>query len=318
VVAALLLCALPGFAAAQPAKAYIGYVGSSSAASDAARTEAFRKGLRDLGYIEGKNLVVEWRYPEGKASRLPDIAIDLVQRKVQVIVVAGATATQAVLQHAKTIPVVMTNVSDPVGLGIVESLARPGGNVTGLTNVSSELNAKRLELLKELVPNLSLIAVIGDPGSPAFKPQAKELEAAAQASRLKLVFAEVRQAEDLEKAFAAIGQVRADAMVALQNPTITRLRARVTELAERARLPAMYPQHEFVEAGGLVSYGPDIPELHRQAAYYVDKILRGAKPAELPVEQPRKYELAVNLRAAKQIGLAIPSQILFRADKTIN
>ena len=299
-------------------QAHIGYLASSPAASDRARTEAFRKGLEEIGFVEGRNLVVEWRYPDGGADRLRDLAADLVQRKVQVIVVAGATATQAVKQQAGAIPVVMTNVTDPVGLGLVASLARPGGNITGLTNASVELNAKRLELLRELAPGLALIAVLGDPGSPAYRPQANELESAAKTVGIKLRFIEVRQAGEIDKAFAVTAEARAGALIVLQNPTLTRTRARIAELAAKARLPAMYPQSEFVEAGGLISYGPDIPDLHRQAAYFVGRILKGAKPSELPVEQPKKFELAINLRSAKQIGLGIPPQVLFRADRTLD
>jgi putative tryptophan/tyrosine transport system substrate-binding protein len=317
--AAAFLLAVPGFTLAQASSTTvrIGYIGSSSAASDKARTEAFRQGLRERGYVEGKNTVVEWRYPEGSADRLPALVADLVQRKVQVIVVAGATATQAVKNQVSTIPIVMTNVSDPVGLRLVEGLAKPGGNITGLTNVAPELGSKRLELLKELVPNLSRVAVLGDPGSPAYAPQIKGITAAAGAIGLDLQLVEVRDSNDLESAFASISKARADGLIALQNPTITRLATRIAELAAKARLPAMYPQREFVEAGGLISYGPDIPDLHRQAAYFVDRIVKGAKPADLPVEQPKKYELAVNLRSAKQIGLTISPHVLFRADQTI-
>ena len=311
------LLAAPGSVLGQAKdQAHIGYLASSSAASDRARTAAFRQGLRELGYLEGKNIVVDWRYPDS-ADRLPDLVSELLQRKVQVIVVAGATATQAVKKQAAAVPVVMTNVTDPVRLGLIESLRRPGGNITGLTNVSVELNAKRLELLRELVPNLSSLAVLGDPGSPAYGPQAKELASAARAAGVTLRFLDVRQEQDLEKAFAVISEARIPALMALQNPSITRVRARLAELAARARLPAMYPQGEFVDAGGLMSYGPDIPDLHRQAAYFVDKILKGAKPADLAVEQPRKYELAINLRSAKQIGLTVPPTVLFRADRTI-
>jgi putative tryptophan/tyrosine transport system substrate-binding protein len=315
----LVFFSVPLSPQAQPAKdaPHIGYLGSSSASSDQARTQAFRRGLGELGYVEGRNIVVEWRYPEGQAEKLTDLAAYFARRKVQVIVVSGATATAAVKKQAGTIPIVMTNVSDPVGLGLVESLGRPGGTITGLTNISPELGAKRLELLKEIVPGVARVAVLGDPGSPAYGPQIKELQAAATPARLQLYLMEIRQAADLDKAFAAIAEARVDAVMALQNPTITRLRARLAELAAQARLPAMYPQGEFVEAGGLISYGPDIPDLHRQAAYFVDRILKGAKPADLPVEQPRKYELAINILAAKKIGLTIPAQVLFRADKTI-
>jgi putative tryptophan/tyrosine transport system substrate-binding protein len=318
-LAAAFFFAVAGLTLAQAGstRVRIGYIGSSSAASDEARTEAFRQGLRELGYVEGKNAVVEWRYPEGSADRLPALVSDLVQRKVQVIVVAGATATQAVKNQVSTIPVVMTNVSDPVGLRLVGSLAKPGGNITGLTNVAPELGSKRLELLKELVPNLSRVAVLGDPGSPAYAPQINGITAAARAIGLDLHLVEVRGSKDLETAFASISKARAGGLIALQNPTITRLAARIAELAAKARLPAIYPQREFVEAGGLVSYGADIPDLHRQAAYFVDRIVKGAKPAELPVEQPKKYELAVNLRSAKQIGLTISPHVLFRADRTI-
>jgi putative tryptophan/tyrosine transport system substrate-binding protein len=316
-VAALAFLTFSFHPQAQSKLAHIAYLGSGSAASDVARTEAFKQGLRDRGYTEGQNIRIEWRYPEGKAERLPTIAAELVRLNVQIIVVEGATATQAVKQNAGAIPVVMTNVSDPIGLRLVDSLAKPGGNITGLTNIAPELGAKRIELLRALLPHVTRVAVIGDPTSPAYRGQMAELAAASRPLGIHLVTMEVRKAADLERAMQSIAQARLGALVALQNPTITRLRDEIARAAAKLRLPAIYPQSEFVDAGGLVSYGPDVLDLHRQAAYFVDRILRGAKPAELPVQQPTKYELAVNLRAASQIGLAIPQAILARADKII-
>ncbi|MBI2231257.1 MAG: ABC transporter substrate-binding protein, partial [Deltaproteobacteria bacterium] len=261
----------------------IGYLSSLSASSDSSRNDAFRQGLKELGYIEEKNVAIEYEFAQGKLDRLPDLAGELVRQKVDVIVVGGSTATRAAKNATKLIPIVMINVTDPVVLGFVVSLARPGGNITGLSNLAPELGGKRLELLKEIVPQLSRVAVLGDPNSPAYGPQLNELKLAARALGLQLQPAEVRGPGDLESAFSAMIKARAGALMGLQQPTIDILRERIIDLAGKNRLPAMYPNRENVEAGGLISYAADISTMFRRAATYVDKILKGTKPADLPV-----------------------------------
>jgi len=295
----------------------IGYLSSLSASSDSSRHDAFRQGLKELGYVEEKNVAVEYEFAQGKLDRLPDLAGELVRLKVDVIVVGGSTATRAAKNATKLIPIVMINVTDPVVLGFVVSLARPGGNITGLSNLAPELGGKRLELLKEIVPKLSRVAVLGDPNSPAYGPQLNELELAARALGLRLQPVEVRGPGDLENAFSAMIKAHAGAFMGLQQPTIDILRKRIMDLAGKNRLPAMYPNRENVEAGGLISYAADISTMFRRAATYVDKILKGTKPADLPVEQPMKFELVINLKAAKQIGLTIPQWTLMKADRVI-
>ena len=295
----------------------IGYLSSLSASSDSSRHDAFRQGLKELGYVEEKNVAVEYEFAQGKLDRLPDLAGELVRQKVDVIVVGGSTATRAAKNATKLIPIVMINVTDPVVLGFVVSLARPGGNITGLSNLAPELGGKRLELLKEIVPRLSRVAVLGDPNSPAYGPQLNELELAARALGLRLQPVEVRGPGDLENAFSAMIKAHAGAFMGLQQPTIDILRKRIMDLAGKNRLPAMYPNRENVEAGGLISYAADISTMFRRAATYVDKILKGTKPADLPVEQPMKFELVINLKAAKQIGLTIPQWTLMKADRVI-
>ena len=295
----------------------IGYLSSLSASSDSSRHDAFRQGLKELGYVEEKNVAVEYEFAQGKLDRLPDLAGELVRLKVDVIVVGGSTATRAAKNATKLIPIVMINVTDPVVLGFVVSLARPGGNITGLSNLAPELGGKRLELLKEIVPKLSRVAVLGDPNSPAYGPQLNELKLAARALGLRLQPVEVRGPGDLENAFSAMIKAHAGAFMGLQQPTIDILRKRIMDLAGKNRLPAMYPNRENVEAGGLISYAADISTMFRRAATYVDKILKGTKPADLPVEQPMKFELVINLKAAKQIGLTIPQWTLMKADRVI-
>ena len=295
----------------------IGYLSSLSASSDSSRNDAFRQGLKKLGYVEEKNVAIEYEFAQGKLDRLPDLAGELVRLKVDVIVVGGSTATRAAKNATKLIPIVMINVTDPVVLGFVVSLARPGGNITGLSNLAPELGGKRLELLKEIVPQLSRVAVLGDPNSPAYGPQLNELKLAARALGLRLQPVEVRGPGDLENAFSAMIKAHAGAFMGLQQPMIDILRERIIDLAGKNRLPAMYPNRENVEAGGLMSYAADISTMFRRAATYVDKILKGTKPADLPVEQPMKFELVINLKAAKQIGLTIPQWTLMKADKVI-
>jgi putative ABC transport system substrate-binding protein len=295
----------------------IGYLSVLSPSSDSDRIEAFRQGLRDLGYVEGTSVRIEFRYVDGKLDRLADLAGELVRLNVDVIVAGGSTAIRATKNATKSIPIVMAHGSDPVELGYVASLARPGGNITGLTHLAPELGGKRLELLKDIVAQLSRVAVLTDPGTGGHGPQIKELEVAAPALGLQLRPMEVRAPDELESAFSAMAKWRAGAFIGLQQPTLDRLRQRIVNLAAKNRLPAMYPNSEYVETGGLMSYAADIAAMFRRSAVYVDKILKGAKPADLPVEQPTKFEFIVNLKTAKQIGLTIPPNVLARADKVI-
>jgi putative ABC transport system substrate-binding protein len=304
--------------AQQPTKVpRIAYLSASTASSQTPRTEAFRQGLRELGYAEGKSIVIEYRWAEGKFDRLPDLATELVRLKVDVIVTAGGTSTRAVKEATVTIPIVMAFGDDPVGSGFVASLARPGGNITGLATLAPELSGKRLELLKETVPRLSRVAVFGTSTRPGNAQSLKEVELAAGALKVKLQYLDVLSPKDIETAFQAASKERADALLVLEAPLFLSHRTRIADLAVNSRLPAMYPQSDYMDAGGLMFYGPSITDLFRRAATYVDKILKGAKPADLPVEQPIKFELVINLKAAKQIGLTIPPNVLARADKVI-
>jgi putative ABC transport system substrate-binding protein len=307
------------FAEAQQPKKVprIGYLSVLSPSSDAARLEAFRQGLAELGYVERQSFAIEPRYADGKLNRLPDLAAELVRLNVDVIVAGGSTAIRATKNTTKLIPIVMAHGSDPVALGYVASLARPGGNITGLTHLAPELGGKRLELLKDMIARLSRVAVLTDPGTGGHGPQMKELEVAAPALGLQLRAVEVREPNELESAFSAMTAERVGAFIGLQQPTLDRLRHRIVELAAKNRLPAMYPNDEYVKSGGLMSYATDIVAMFRRAATYVDKILKGAKAADLPVEQPTKFEFVINLKAAKQIGLTIPPNVLARADRVI-
>jgi putative tryptophan/tyrosine transport system substrate-binding protein len=280
--------------------------------------DAFRQGLRELGYVEGQNLIIEYRGAEGKDERLPDLAAELVGLQVEVIVAVGPTATRAAQHATHTIPTVMTGTADPVGAGFVASLARPGGNITGLSLMMTELPGKRLELLKETVPQSTRVAVLANPAFPFYKLYVNNLTVAAQALGLYLHVAEVHSADELAPAFAALSREGADALVVLSDPALMdNLLGRVADLAATHRLPTMYNWKMYAEAGGLMSYGPSLPDSHRRAATYVDKILKGANPADLPVEQPTKFELIINLKAAKAIGLTIPPTILFQANEVI-
>jgi putative ABC transport system substrate-binding protein len=308
---------LPATAQQPKSTPRIGYLSVLSPSSDSARIDAFRQGLRDLGYIEGQSIAIEPRYAEGKLDRLTDLASDLVRLKVDVIVVGGSTATKAAKNVTKLIPIVMAHTSDPVELRFVESLSRPGGNITGLTHLAPELGGKRLELLKDIVVRLSRVAVLTDPATGGHGPQIKELEVASPALGLQLQVVEVRGANQLESAFSAMTAERASALIGLQQPTLDSLRKRIVDLAAKNRLPAIYSNNEYVETGGLMSYAPDIVAMFRRAAIYVDKILKGAKPADLPVEQPTKFEFVINLNAAKKIGLTVPANVLARADRVI-
>jgi putative ABC transport system substrate-binding protein len=295
----------------------IGYLSVLSPSSDSARLEAFRQGLHELGYVDGQSMTIESRYAEGQLARLPDLAVQLVRLKVDVIVAGGSTAIRAAKNATKLIPIVMAHGSDPVALGYVASLARPGGNITGLTHLAPELGGKRLELLKNIIPQLTRVAILTDPGTGGHAPQMKELEVAAPALGLQLQAVEVRAPNELENAFSAMMTGRAGAFIGLQQPTLDRLRGRIVDLAAKHRLPAMYPNSEYVETGGLMCYAADIVAMFRRSAVYADKILKGAKPADLPVEQPTKFEFVINLKAAKRIGLTVPPNVLARADKVI-
>jgi putative ABC transport system substrate-binding protein len=291
------------------------YAGSLSATTD--RTGAFRQGLRELEYVEGKNIVVEYRYADGKLDRLPALAAELVRLKVDIIVTSGSTATRAAKEATSTIPIVMTQDTDPVAERFVASLARPGGNITGLSTLGPELTGKQLELLKEVVPRLSRVAVLGTSTSPGSAPVLKELELAAGALKVKLQFLDVQNSKDIETAFRAAKKGRAEAVLVLGSPVVISLRTQVVELAVKNRLPTIYPNSLYVDAGGLMTYGASITDLDRRAATYVDKILKGRTPADLPVEQPMKFEFIISLKAAKQIGLTIPPNVLVRADRVI-
>jgi putative ABC transport system substrate-binding protein len=283
-----------------------------------AQMQAFQQGLRDLGYVEGQNLVIEYRYGEGKAERLREVAAELVQLPVDVIVTVGASGTRGAQHATRTIPIVMTGNYDPVGQGFVASLARPGGNITGLSFQGTELPGKRLEILKETVPQSTRIAVLANPASPGFPPLLHNLTVAAEALKLSLHVVEVHRAEALDDAFVAMTRAGADALVVFAEPqVITPQRGRIAALAATSRLPAMYDNKTYVEAGGLMSYGAHLPDIYRRAVIYVDKILHGAKPADLPVEQPTKFELVINLKTAKALGLTIPPSLLLLADEVI-
>jgi putative ABC transport system substrate-binding protein len=283
-------------------------------------TEAFRQGLRDLGYVEGRNLVIEYRSAEGKLERLPALAAELVALKVDVIVAGGEPHALAAKQATRTIPIVFTSATDPVTDGLVTSLARPGGNVTGLSNLAQELVGKRLEQLKQAVPGVSRVAVLWQPGGvpePTEKDILKGVEVAARALGVRLQFVEARGPADFDRAFSDMTRARAGALTVFGGAMYFNERRRLVDLAAKNRLPAVYPVREFVDAGGLMSYGPDLADLFRRAATYVDKILKGAKPADLPVEQPTKFELVINLKAAKALGLTIPQSLLGRVDHVV-
>jgi putative ABC transport system substrate-binding protein len=302
----------------QPKKvARIAYLAASPASANAGRLEAFRQGLREIGYLEGENIVIEDRYADGKFDRLPGLAAELVRLRLDVIITAGPPVTRAVKEATATIPVVMAQDGDPVGNGFVASLARPGGNITGMSQLAPEISGKQLELLKETVPKLSRVAVLGTSTRPGNAQALKATELAAGTFGVQLQYLDVRGPKDIETAFREARQGRAGAVLVLQGPVFTSQRTQVAELASKTRLPAIYPQTEYTEAGGLMCYGVNTPDLFRRAAYHVDKILKGAKPADLPIEQPTKFELVINLKAAKQIGLTIPPNVLARADKVI-
>jgi ABC-type uncharacterized transport system substrate-binding protein len=295
----------------------IGYLTGASPSGQLLRTNAFRQGLRELGYVEGENIVIEYRYADGKFDHLPALAAELVRLRVNIIVTGGSNITSATKAASSTIPIVMTNDGDPVADGFVTSLARPGGNITGLSTLRPEISGKQLELLKEVVPRLSRVAVLGNSTSPANATVKKEIERTAKLFGVKPQFLDVLDSKDIDMAFREASKGRADAVLAQGSSILNSHRAQVIKLAAANQLPAIYNQRLYVEDGGLMTYGASVTDLDKRAATYVDKILKGAKPADLPVEQPIKFEFIVNLKAAKQIGLTIPPNVLVRADRVI-
>jgi putative ABC transport system substrate-binding protein len=317
-ITAILVVSLHQTEAQQPAKVpRIAYFSAGSAPSQASRLEVFKQGLRDLGYTEGKDIVIEQRYAEGKLDRVATLATDLVGLKLDVIVTGGPAATQAAKSATTAIPIVMGFDYDPVGSRIVASLARPSGNITGLSSLAPEISGKQLELLREVIPRLSRVALFGNSTEPAIRQLRKEAEHVAKALNVNLQYLDVLSPNEINAGFQAAIKARAEAVLALSSFVIISERRQIADLAIKNRLPAIYPWPEFVEDGGLMTYGPNSNDLFRRAATYVDKILKGAKPADLPVEQPTKFELVINLKTAKQIGLTIPPNVLARADRVI-
>ena len=293
----------------------IGFLSTAALSSLSPRLDALHQGLRELGYVEGKNIAIEYRSAEGHINRLPELATELVRLKVDCIVTAGENPTHAAKQATSTMPIIMTTVGDPVGLGFVAGLARPGGNITGLSTYSADLAGKRMELLKETIPRLSRVAILSDPRSLSL--ELKSTEAAARLLKVQLISLEVQSLDELENAFRSSARSRAGAVIIMPGGFFNTNQTRLAELAAKHRLPGMYLEQEFVLAGGLMTYATSIPDLYRRAATYVDKVLKGAKPADLPVEQPKKFDFIINLKAAKQIGLTIPPNVLARADRVI-
>jgi len=314
-----MLLALCLSAQAQQAKKVprIGRLSPTTLSASSLIDEAFRQGLRDLDWVEGQNIAIEYRYAEGKLDRLPELAGELVRLKVDVIVSGATSGTLAAKNATNKIPIVMVITGDPVTSGLIVSLARPGGNITGLTALGQELSGKQLELLKEAVPKITRVAVLSNPAGPDAGPSVKGLEAAARVLGVKLRVLEVQEPNEFDNAFATMSKERAGALIVLADRMFNSQRPRIVGLAAKSRLPAMYALREYMDDGGLMFYGAALPDMYRRAAYYIDKILKGTKPADLPVEQPVKFELVINLKAAKQIGLTIPPNVLARADRVI-
>jgi putative ABC transport system substrate-binding protein len=319
VALALGIAAAPLAAGAQqpPKIPRIGYLGPSSLSSGASLLESFRRGLRELGYVEGQNIFIDYRWAEGRPDRFPALAGELIHLRVDVIVTWSNAAVAALQQATRTIPIVVAAMGDPVGSGFVASFARPGGNITGFSALSEELAGKRVELLREAVPKVSRIAVLAVSQTPAQRTQWREIQAAAQALKVSPQRQEVAGPDGIEHAFASFIKGRANGLIVLPHAVTIAHRTQIVGLAAKHRLPGLYPNSLFVEAGGLMSYGTNLSDLHRRAATYVDKILKGAKPADLPVEQPTRFELVVNLKTAKALGLTIPQPFLIRADQVI-
>jgi putative ABC transport system substrate-binding protein len=294
----------------------IGFLGNSSSI-ESQRVAAFVQRLRELGWIDGRNLAIEYRWAEGRNERYAEAAAELVRLKVDIIVTVATPATLAAKQATTIIPIVFGAATDPIGTGLVQSLARPGGNVTGLSNQISDTSGKKLEFLREIVPSLRRLAILANPGNPAVLPDVVETQAAARKLGLEVTTSEVRRAEDITPAFDALVEAHADALYVCTDPLLNTYRIRVNTLALAARLPTIHGLREYVEAGGLMSYGPNLPDLLRRAADFVDKILRGAKPADIPVEQPTKFDLVINLTTAKALGLNVTQSLIARADEVI-
>jgi putative ABC transport system substrate-binding protein len=319
ILVAVMLLAVAVIAEAQQPKKVprIAYLATGLQSFATSNIDAFRQGLRDLGYVEGKNIEIEWRFGGYRVELLSNLATELVRLKVDLIVATGGPAVRAAKKETGTIPIVMAFSGDPVGTGLVTSLARPGGNVTGLSYMAPDLSAKRLELLKEAFPKVSRVAVLFDVTDAVSALEFKETQVGAQALGVTLQSMEVRGPDDFESAFLALTRERADGLLTFAHALTIPNRKQIADLAAKHRLPAMYGLSEFAEAGGLMAYGPNLSDLYRRAAVYVDKILKGTKPADLPVEQPTKFEFIINLKAAKQIGMTIPPNVLARADKVI-
>jgi putative ABC transport system substrate-binding protein len=301
-----------------PRIGYLSRAAKPTAENPDLKAEAFRQGLRDLGYLEGKNIYIEFRYAEGNGQRFPSFLAELIELRVDVLVSGTIQAIRAAKQATQKIPIVIVTQGDPVASGLIDSLARPGGNITGLTRFTRELNGKRLELLKEAVPGVSRVLVLGDAGARTAANTVKEYETVSRALNIQLQSVEVRNPNhDLDGAFEAAAKARANALLTVSSPVLDRHRRKISELAKKNRLPSMNEESHWVEAGGLLSYAANDADNFRHAAVYVDKILKGAKPADLPVEQPTKFEFVINLKTAKQIGLTIPPNVLARADKVI-
>jgi putative ABC transport system substrate-binding protein len=295
----------------------IGFLGNSTAALEVNLVGPFREGLRDLGYVEGRNVLIEYRWAEGKYDRFPALIGELLALKVAVIVTAGTPATLAVKKATTSVPLVMTAVGDPVGTGIVPSLSHPGGNITGLTAISTEMDAKRLELLREVVPSVSYIALLWNAASPLQVLAEKQAQAAAQVLRMRVLSLGVKTEEEIKSALAVMARERPDALLVLADRLLLHHRALIMDFATRHRLPGVHAYRELVEAGGLMSFGPSYADMHKRAAYFVDRILKGAKPGDLPVERPRTFELVINLKVAKALGLTIPQSVLLRGTEII-
>jgi len=295
----------------------IGFLGNSTPALEENLVGPFREGLHDLGYGEGKNILIEYRWAEGKYERFPALIGELIAQKVNIIVTAGTPASLAVKKAAPSIPLVMIAVGDPIGTGLIKSLAEPGGNVTGLTSIAADLEGKRIELLREVIPKLSHVAVFWNPASPFQVNSEKEVQAAARAFKMKVLSLGVQSPEQFDNAFATIRKERPRALLVLADRLFLHNRARIMDFATKQRLPGVHAYVELVEAGGLMSYGPSYADMHRRAATFVDKILKGRKPSDLPVEQPMKFDFVINLKAAKQIGVTVPPNVLVRASRVI-
>ena len=295
----------------------IGFMGNSTAALETNLVDAFREGLRELGYEEGRNIAIEYRWAEGNYDRFPMLAAELIATKVDAIVTAGTPAALAVKSATTTVPLVMVAVGDPIGTGLVSSLARPGGNLTGLSSIAPDLEGKRLQLLREVLPALSHVAMFVNSLNPFHVSSMKQARAAAQAMGIKLQLHDIRKSEDLDDAFAAIRKERPDALLILADRVFLHNRQRMMDFINELRLPNVNAYKELVEVGGLMSYGPSYEDMHKRAAIYVDKILKGTKPADLPIEQPSKFTFIVNLKAAKALGVTVPSQLLGLADQLI-